>query len=155
MIVGYFGVPGVGKTTTGAKLACKELKRIRRGRSNYKRVATNFYCKGCDKITWQDLAIYKFYDTLVIFDELGLDADNRNFKEFSKGHRDFFTLHRHLGIDFIYLTQDYSKVDAKIRALTQELWYMSRTVIPFFRNFTTSRRIYRTIKRYNKKQKIT
>lgn len=145
MILGLFGIPGVGKTTTGTKFARDELKRIKRGKSNYKGVATSFYCKGCLKVTWEDLAKYKFYDILVIFDELGLDADNRNFKDFSKGHRDFFTLHRHLGIDFIYLTQDYSKVDAKIRALTQELWYMSRSVVPFLRNFTVCKRIFRTI----------
>lgn len=145
MIIGYFGVPGVGKTTMGAKIAQKELNKIKRHKSHYKKVYTNFYCKGCYQITWDDLANYKFYDSLVIFDELGLDADNRKFKEFTNGHRDFFTLHRHLGLDFIYLTQDYSKIDSKIRALTQELWYMSRTVVPFFRNFTTCKRIYRTI----------
>ena len=145
MIIGYFGVPGIGKTTTATRLAQKELRRIKRGRSRYKRVYTNFYCKGCNFITWQDLQFFKVYDSLIIFDELGLDADNRKFKQFTDGHRDFFTLHRHLGVDFIYCTQDYSKIDAKIRALTQELWYMSRTVIPFFRNWTSCKRIYRNI----------
>lgn len=145
MITGYFGVPGVGKTTMGTRIARKELKRIKRGKSHYKDVYTNFYCKGCKKISYADLKYYKIYDSLLIFDELTLDADNRKFKEFSDEHRDFFILHRHLGDDIIYLTQDYSKIDSKIRSLTQELWYMSRTVIPILRNWTTSKRIYRNI----------
>lgn len=145
MLTGYFGVPGVGKTTIATRLAQKELRRIKLGLSRYKNVYTNFYCKGCKMITYNDLRFYKIYDSLLIFDELTLDADNRKFKEFSDGHRDFFVLHRHLGDDIIYFTQDYSKVDAKIRALTQELWYMSRTVIPFFRRWSSAKRIYRAI----------
>lgn len=141
----YFGVPGVGKTTLAAKFARLELRRIKQHRSKYKRVYTNFYCKGCYRITYQDLKEYKLYDSLLIFDELTLDADNRKFKEFSNEHRDFFILHRHLGLDIIYLTQDYSKVDSKIRALTQELWYMQKSVLPIFRNFTRAKRIYRNI----------
>ncbi len=145
MITGYFGVPGVGKTTIGTRIARKELKRIMNGKSKYRAVYTNFYCKGANKITYNDLKYYKIYDSLLIFDELTLDADNRKFKDFSDEHRDFFILHRHLGCDIIYLTQDYSKVDSKIRSLTQELWYMSKTVIPFFRNFSRCKRVYRTI----------
>ena len=33
MITGYFGVPGVGKTTIGTRIARKELKRIMNGKS--------------------------------------------------------------------------------------------------------------------------
>jgi hypothetical protein len=145
MITCFFGVPGVGKTTLATKIAQRELKRIRRGRSIYRAVYTNFYCVGCNMITYDDLRFNKVYDSLLVFDELTLDADNRKFKEFTDSHRDFFVLHRHLGLDFIYLTQDYGKVDSKIRSLTQELWYMSRTVVPFFRRFTTAKRIYRNI----------
>ena len=145
MITGYFGVPGVGKTTSATRIARKELRRIKLGLSRYKHVYTNFYCKGCKQIAYNDLKFYKVYDSLLIFDELTLDADNRKFKDFSDEHRDFFILHRHLGVDIIYFTQDYSKIDAKIRALTQELWYMSRTVVPFFRRWSSAKRIYRSI----------
>ena len=54
-------------------------------------------------------------------------------------------LHRHLGVDIIYSTQNYENVDKKIRDLTSELWYMSKSVVPFFREFTASKRIYRKI----------
>ena len=82
---------------------------------------------------------------MIILDELTLDADNRNFKSFSTDARDFFILHRHLNCDVIYATQSYELVDKKIKQLTQELWYMSKTVVPFFSRFTTAKRIYRKI----------
>lgn len=138
MITCYFGVPGVGKTTLATKLARKGLKK-------YKHVYTNFICKDCERIDYSDLANFKMFDSLIILDELTLDADNRDFKTFSKSHKDFFTLHRHLGVDIIYLTQNYENIDKKIRDCTNELWYMSRSVVPFFRRFTSAKRIYRNI----------
>lgn len=138
MITCYFGVPGVGKTTLAVKLARKALKR-------YKHVYTNFACVGTEKIDYQDLARYKMSDSLIILDELTLDADNRDFKTFSKDHKDFFTLHRHLGVDIVYLTQNYENIDKKIRDCTNELWYMTKSVVPFFSKFTVAKRIYRNI----------
>lgn len=145
MITCYFGVPGVGKTSTLARIAVLENRRIKQNRSNYKRVFTNFECAGCYKITFQDLDKYLVEDSLILLDELMLDADNRGFKTFPLGVRDFLTLHRHAGVDIIYATQAYDKVDTKIRALTQDLWYMTRSVVPFLRQFTVSKRIYRNI----------
>lgn len=143
MIKGYFGVPGCGKTTNLVKIALKEQRRLKK---RYKHIYTiNFTCSGCIPITWQDLADYKFYDSLILIDEITLNADNRKFKEFTNEHRDFFVLHRHVGCDVIWVTQNYDKVDLKIRDLTQELWYMSKSVVPLLKQFTTSKRIYRQI----------
>lgn len=145
MITCYFGVPGVGKTSLLTKFARKELRRIKKGRSPYENVYTNFYCKGCQKIEYSDLANFKVENGLILLDEITLDADNRDFKTFSDSHRDFFILHRHVGNDIIYATQAFDTVDKKVRVLTQELWYMSKSVLPIFRGFTTAKRIYRTI----------
>lgn len=146
MIIGYFGVPGCGKSTLLSKFAVKESKRIKKGKSKYKHVYTNFYVAGCEMIDFDKLNDLKVYDSLIILDEITLDADNRNFKSFPVGIRDFFILHRHLGCDIIYATQSYELVDKKIRQLTQELWYISKTVVPLLCHFTIARRIYRTIK---------
>ena len=145
MLTCYFGVPGCGKTTLLTKFAVSELKKIKKGKSKYKNVYTNFYCKGAKQISFYDLDKYSIYDSLIIFDEITMYADNRDFKNFPKGIRDFFILHRHLGNDIIYATQSYELVDKKIRQLTQELWYMSKSVVPFFREFTNAKRIYREI----------
>lgn len=145
MLTCYFGVPGCGKTTLLTKFAVSELNRIKRGKSKYDDVYTNFHCTGAKQITFDDLKKYKIYNSLIILDEITLDADNRKFKTFSDDVRDFFILHRHLGNDIIYATQSYEMVDLKIRQLTQELWYISRSVVPILRLFTTAKRIYRNI----------
>lgn len=146
MLTCYFGVPGCGKTTLLTKIATKELKRIKKGKSKYKNVATiNFECPGCSFIHFDDLKRYKMYETLILIDEITMDADNRSFKSFTSDIRDFFILHRHFGIDIVYATQNYENVDKKIRDLTQELWYMSKSVIPLLSNFTSAKRIYREI----------
>ena len=145
MITCYFGVPGCGKTTLLTKFAVKELKRIKRGQSKYKDVYTNFYCKGAKMVDFNDFQTHIVRDSLIIFDEITMDADNRKFKQFPDSIRDFFILHRHVGNDIIYATQSFEMVDLKIRQLTQELWYMSRSVVPLLTQFTTAKRIYRQI----------
>lgn len=143
MIKGYFGVPGCGKTTNLVKIARKEQKRIKK---RYKNIYTiNVDIKGCKRITKDILEKYLIEDSLILWDEITLDADNRAFKTFSEDLRDFFILHRHVGCDIIYVTQNYEKVDKVIRDLTGELWYMERTVIPILNNITKSKRIYRQI----------
>lgn len=149
MIRGYFGVPRVGKTTILSSIGKKAYKRALKGkRGAYKHIYTiNFSINlpGCIEITWDDLANYKFYDSLILIDEITLLADNRKFKEFRDEHRDFFVLHGHFGCDIIYTTQDFEKVDSKIRCLTFDLWYMTKSVVPILRQFTCAKRIYRNI----------
>lgn len=139
MIKAYFGVPGCGKSTT-------LVKEYRKNRKKYRNIYTiNIDIKGCKRITKEDLEEYKFTNALILWDEITMDADNREFKSFSKKLRDFFLLHRHLGCDIIYATQNYENVDKKVRDLTSELWYMSKSVVPLLNEFTTSKRIYRNI----------
>lgn len=143
MIKGYFGVPGCGKTTNLVKIAMKEQRRIKK---RYEHIYTiNVDIKGCKRITKDILEKYIVENSLILWDEITLDADNREFKNFSKDLRDFFILHRHLGCDVIYVTQNYEKVDKVIRDLTGELWYMERSVLPILSNITKSKRIYRQI----------
>ena len=139
MIKCYFGVPGAGKSTI-------LVKEYRKRRKKYKHFYTiNIDIEGCERITKDTLEKYIIYDSLILWDEITMDADNREFKNFSKDLRDFFILHRHLGCDIIYATQNFENVDKKVRDLTSELWYMSKSVIPILREFTTAKRIYRNI----------
>lgn len=143
MIKGYFGVPGSGKTTNLVKIAIKEQKRLI---ERYDRILTiNCKIAGCEEIQWEDLAKYKMYNSLILIDEISSLADNREFKKFLKEHRDLFLMHRHLGNDIIWATQNYEKVDKTIREITQELWYMKKSIIPILKELTTSKRIYRNI----------
>lgn len=139
MIKCYFGVPGVGKST----ILAREYKKNRR---RYDHIYTvNLKLEGVEEISMHDLEKYKFKNTLILWDEITMDADNRSFKTFSNDLRDFFILHRHLGCDIIYATQNFENVDKKVRDLTCELWYMQKSVIPLLRSFTTAKRIYRNV----------
>lgn len=139
MIKCYFGVPGVGKST----ILVREYKKLRK---KYDHVYTlNLQIKGVEMITKEDLEKYKFKNTLILWDEITMDADNREFKTFSKDLRDFFLLHRHFGCDVVYATQNFENVDKKVKDLTCELWYMSKSVVPLLGVFTTAKRIYRKI----------
>ena len=139
MIKCYFGVPGVGKSTVLVKEYLINKKK-------YDNIYTiNLDIKGVAKIDKTILEKYKMYNTLILWDEITIDADNRGFKTFPKDLLDFILLHRHLGIDIIYATQNFENVDKKIRDLTNELWYMNKSVIPLFKQFTSIKRIYRTI----------
>ena len=145
MVSGYFGVPGCGKSTFLAMIASKNLKRIEKGNSPYKHVLTNFPVSGCEQIQLDDLGKFNLEYCLILFDEISLDADSREYKYFPRHVRDFFVLHRHLHNDIIYFCQDYSKVDKVIRNVTYDLWYLHRPVVPFFNNFSIAKRIYRNI----------
>ena len=142
-IIGYFGVPGAGKSTLLVKLARKELKRRKK---RYKHIYTiNIDIVGCKRITKEIFENYKLENSLILWDEITLDYDNRDFKAFTQNAKESFTLHRHFGNDIIYVTQNYENVDKKIRDLTLELWYMSKSVVPLLKQFTISKRIYRQI----------
>lgn len=145
MITGYFGVPGSGKSTFLAMLAVKELRRIKKGKSRYKHVLTNFPVHGCEQISLFDLGRYDITDSLILFDEITLDADSRDYKIFAQSTKEFFTLHRHCNDDIIYFCQDFSRVDKTIRNQTFDLWYLRSSIFPFFRQFSTAKRIYRNI----------
>lgn len=145
MVTGFFGVPGVGKSTLLVKIALTELNRIKKGKSQYKHVLSNFPIAGCEMVRFEDLGKFEISDSLIIFDEISMDADSRDFKSFPKNVRNFFILHRHFNNKIVYATQDFEKVDKCIRALTFDLWYLSSPVMPVLRNYTIAKRIYRNI----------
>lgn len=155
MIVGYFGVPGCGKTTLAAKKARTINKQIARGKKRelkgkknkcpYDFVLTNFECKDCYKVDFTDIGKYDMQRCAIILDELTIDADNRDFKNFARSSVEGFIYHRHYFNDIFYYTQNYQAVDKKIRDLTHTLYFVRKSQLPFFNLFTRARIIYRTI----------
>ncbi len=137
MVTGYFGLPGSGKTTFLTRIAQKELKRKKK---RYDHVLTNFYCEGCERVDYKDLGNYEISNSLILLDEITLDADSRNFKQFDQAHKQFFLLHRHYGCDVIYFTQQYDGVDKKIRDITSSLFFVKKLLW-----WSVSTRIYRTL----------
>ena len=79
MIVGLFGVPRCGKTTTLVQLGIKELKRKLKKRYDHI-YSINVSIKGIQRITKQDFESYIFPNSLILWDEITLDYDNRDFK---------------------------------------------------------------------------
>lgn len=145
MITGYFGTPGCGKSTFSAMIAQKELKRMKRGRSRYKRIFSNYYIEGCYMIDYSQLGLYDFSDSLILLDELTLEADSRNFKQFDAVKKEFFIMHRHYNIDIVYFTQQWDGVDKKIRDLTYDLYKISRSRFPLLNMLCFAKCIYRTL----------
>jgi len=140
MITCYFGLPGCGKSTMLAKIAAKELKKIKKGKSKYKQVLSNYYIAGTKKLEFSMIGHVDMSESLILIDEISLDADSRDFKQFNHDLKQFFILHRHYGCDIIYATQQYDGVDRKIRELTHDLWYMKKAG-----KLTYSTAIYRHI----------
>lgn len=140
MVTGYFGLPGSGKTTFLTRIAQKELKYIDKGKSPYTHILTNFYCRGCEKVDYRDLGNYEICNALILLDEITLDADSRNFKQFDNAHKEFFLLHRHYNCDVIYFTQQYDGVDKKIRDITSNLYFVRKLGI-----FSIATKIFRTL----------
>lgn len=145
MITCYFGVPGCGKSTILTKIARKELKLMSKGKSKYQHVLSNFSCDGCEKVSFNELGKYFIKDSLILLDEITLDSDSRDFKTFSKGHKDFFTLHRHAGNDIVVFCQDFDRMDKTIRNNVYDLWYVTKPVFPLLSEFSVARRIFRNI----------
>lgn len=145
MVSGYFGVPGCGKTTFLTMFAVKEFRRMKRGKSRYKHIYTNFPCTVAEKISFFDLGKFDIQDSLILLDELTLDSDARDYKSFSKASKDFFTLHRHANCDVIYFVQDFERVDKTIRNVTFDLWSVSKSILPGLRSFSVAKRIFRNV----------
>lgn len=122
----FMGLPGSGKSTMGAILAKKHLK------SGYN-VYSNYPISGCRKLDCsKDIMTYNLEHALIIIDEAGLEYDNRSWQEFSKKSLEFFKTHRHYHLRIILFSQFWDDVDKKIRTLTNKIYVIRRSFIPFF-----------------------
>lgn len=129
MIRFFFGMPGCGKTTLLCSLIRKEDRRIEKGKSNYKYILVNFPVKGFKhayKLDFNDIGKYDYENALMVIDEGSVYCDNRNWKSFGQDKVSWFMLHRHSRCDIVIASQSYSGYDAKLRSITEEVYYVSR-----------------------------
>lgn len=129
MIDFYFGLPRSGKTTLLVKLALKESKRIKKGKSRYKRILTNFGTKNipyCYQIPFSAIGKYDIADSFVIIDESSIECDNRDWKNLSKSFINFMMLHGHYNTKFVFASQSYNGYDKKLRSITDNVYYITK-----------------------------
>lgn len=122
-----FGLPGSGKTTSAVDIASRYFKK------NVP-VFSNFSLSGATLIDKSFISIDnpKCKNCAVFIDEAGIDFDNRNFKSnFTIDMLKAFKFHRKLRVDFYFFSQDVD-VDLKLRKLCNGLFYVKKSLIPFF-----------------------
>lgn len=135
----FYGAPGSGKTTV---LAAYAKLALRSGITVY----SNVPIKGCREFDKSDFGIWKMDNCLILWDEIGVDANARNFKmNFTIPQIKFFKYHRHENAMMMVFSQGFDDADKIIRTLSTDLFVVSRHgQLSLFRNFIKVRRIKKT-----------
>lgn len=138
MISLLFGLPGSGKSLLLSYIAYRAVNKKKinfhgfhistvgtlSGFKEYETVYTNFPCEGAYKLDFEQLGYVDYHNCLMLIDEIQLFADSRNFKNFGDNLKLFFSLHRKFKCDIVMCSQSLSAVDARLRSLTQRLYYI-------------------------------
>lgn len=121
----WMGLPGHGKSTMGAKLALKAIKK------GY-RVYSNFPVAGTYQLDLKkDIMVYNLEHALILIDEAGIEYDSRDWQNFSKKAVEFYKTHRHYYLRICLFTQFWDDVDKKIRNLTNKIYVVRPSLVPF------------------------
>lgn len=134
------GPPGSGKTSLMAFISLK-------ARMQKERVFSNVPIANTIKFSWEDdFGTYLIENAVVIFDEAGLELDNRdftsNFKDIydkkgnlihnGKNKLIVAKTHRHFGLQMFFCTQGTTgDFDLKLRSLTQNFFLCKKTGFPW------------------------
>lgn len=131
MINFYFGLIGCGKSS----LLCKKIlefdKLIESKKTDAKYIYVNFPVKGFKHtylFDFKDIGKYDFSDCYMVIDEGSVYCDNRDWKSFGKDKIAWFMLHRHYNVkEILIASQSYSGYDAKLRAITENVYYVRKS----------------------------
>lgn len=127
----FYGAPGVGKSTLACHFA---IKAMRCGIPVY----SNMPIKGCYQFDKSDLGKYLIENCLVLWDEVGVDANSRNFKaNFNPDQIKWLKYHRHERAQVMVFSQGFDDMDKIIRTLGTDMYVVRRGIL----NTITYRRI--------------
>lgn len=116
-----FGKKGAGKSTYMVK---EMLKHQKRGWIVYTDVP-DVHIDGVRRMRADDLRVFTPEANSVLFlDEVGITFDNRNFKNFNDGTRDFFKFQRKYKVK-LYMNSQAFDIDKKIRDVTDKMYLCS------------------------------
>lgn len=114
----FFGKKGAGKSLL---MVHYMLKYIRKGFTVYSDIPA-LNVPGVRQINAKDLENFAPTSNSVLFlDEVGITFDNRKFKTFSDGARDFFKFQRKYKV-IVYMNSQSFDVDKKIRDLVDKYY---------------------------------
>ena len=120
------GKTGSGKSTYGAIMAQKYLKKGQR-------VWSNMPIAGTLKVSPKDdFYKYDISNGAVIVDEAVQDFNARDFKKFTMDMWKFFSMHRHYNIDIYIICQFWDRVDLNIRELCHNIYVLKPTIFSYF-----------------------
>lgn len=112
-----FGKKGSGKSCL---MVNEMIKHLKRGWIVYTDM-TDIKIPGVRIISAKDLKYFRpEYHTLLCLDEVGIEFDNRKFKSFDDGYRDFFKFQRKYKVKVIMNSQAFD-IDLKIRDLVDDM----------------------------------
>lgn len=116
--VHVFGLKGSGKSTLFIKWMLKDLKK---GWTVYTDMP-GVHVPGTKMIDAKALATFRPVENSAIYlDEAGLTFDNRKYKDFDTGLRDFFALQRKFRVKVI-LNSQTTDIDLKIRSRLEKMY---------------------------------
>ena len=142
-VIAVCGLPGSGKSLFTTYLARKHYRRLNRfkfGKHKKNYVYSNYPISLDKGIYSHRISLYDFntyykwnVHSCVVLDEIQLYFDSLEFKDFPKVIRNNFQLHRHFGIDNIYIVSQHpSRIVKQLRVLACEFYDVIRMVkIPF------------------------
>lgn len=124
-VVLYFANIGSGKTTYLSKIAIKEIKRIKKGKSKYSHIVSNAQISGV--IYEPDIrALLKFgalEKTMILVDEGSIVYNNRKMN-MTEPEIKYFKLIRHYSSTCIVVSQSYDDIDVTLRRLYTEIYIL-------------------------------
>lgn len=116
----FYGAPGSGKSTLAAWFAAKAL-------ASGIPVYSNLPILGCRQFDKKDLGVWLMEDCLVLWDEVGVDANSRNFKNnFTIEQIKWLKYHRHERAMVMIFSQGFDDMDKIIRTLSTAAFVVRR-----------------------------